>query len=142
MIIAAKNTQTPKYEKTKNDLRHQALQPESDINVQWYENPVICNVYIRMYIYILYILLITKSFLGCMLTKNFKSLCWFNVDLWTLIHRWNLKLKLRWFWVDSKKQFCSYIMDAWKIKKFILTCILTVKRWPYFDVETTSVYHL
>ena len=52
MIIAAKNTQTPKYEKTKNDLRHQALQPESDINVQWYENPVICNVYIRMYIYI------------------------------------------------------------------------------------------
>ena len=52
MIIAAKNTQTRRYEKTKNDLRHQALQPESDINVQWYENPVICNVYIRMYIYI------------------------------------------------------------------------------------------
>ena len=51
MIIAAKNIQTRRYEKTKNDLRYEELQPESDINVQWHENPVICNVYMRMYVY-------------------------------------------------------------------------------------------
>ena len=52
MIILAKNTQTRRQEKTKNDLRHQELQPENDINVQWNENPVICNVCMYIYIYI------------------------------------------------------------------------------------------
>ena len=50
--------------KTQNDLRHQELQPESDIkHVQWYENPVICNVYIHMYIYIY--IYIYKLYLNC-----------------------------------------------------------------------------
>ena len=41
---------------------------------------------------------------------------WFNVDLSTLIRRLNSTLKQRWFWVDSKTQFCSYIMKLETLK--------------------------
>ena len=37
---------------------------------------------------------------------------WFNVDLWTLIQRWNLTLK-RWFCVESKSNF---VLMSWYLK--------------------------
>ena len=43
---------------------------------------------------------------------------WFNVDFSMLIHRSNSTLKQRWFWVDSKTQFCSYIMKLEKLKSY------------------------
>ena len=47
-----------------------------------------------------------------------------------------MTLKQRWFWADSKKAILFIYHDVWKIKIFIST----LKRWPYFNVETTSVY--
>ena len=43
-------------------------------------------------------------------------------------------LKQRWFWVDSKKPILLSYHDVWKTKIFISTW----KRWPYFNVKTTS----
>ena len=59
-----------------------------------------------------------------------------NVSLSTLNQRPNLTLKQRWFWADPKKAILSIYHDFWKIKIFISI----LKRWPYFNVETTSVY--
>ena len=39
-----------------------------------------------------------------------------NVTLSTLNQRRSFPLKQRWFWVDSKTQFCSYIMKFKKLK--------------------------
>ena len=39
-----------------------------------------------------------------------------NVSLSTLNQRRNLTLKQRWFWVDTKNIFCSYIMILEKLK--------------------------
>ena len=39
-----------------------------------------------------------------------------NISLSTLNQRRNLTLKQRWFWVDTKNIFCSYIMILEKLK--------------------------
>ena len=52
-----------------------------------------------------------------------------KIKIFILNQRRNLTLKQRWFWVDSKKQFYSYIMFLYKTKIFILT----VKSLPYFE---------
>ena len=61
-----------------------------------------------------------------------------NVSLSALNQRRSFTLKQHSFWAGSKKVILFIYHDAWKIKIFIST----LKRWPYFNVETTSVYQL
>ena len=49
-----------------------------------------------------------------------------NVNLLTSNQRWNLTLKQRWSWVDSKTQFCSYITILEKLKLYINVEKITV----------------
>ena len=60
---------------------------------------------------------------------------WFNVDLSTLIRRHISTLKRRWFGLTLKTILFSY-HRAWKIKIFLSS----LKRWPYFNVEASSVH--
>ena len=49
-----------------------------------------------------------------------------NVSLSTLNQCRNFKLKQRWFWVDSKTQFCSYVMKLEKSKSLYNVEMITV----------------
>ena len=70
---------------------------------------------------------------------------WNNVSLSTLNQRWNLTLK-HWFWVGSKKQFCSYIILLEKLKslnqRWNDNCISTSKQLQFINIKSTSKFNI